>query len=200
MELIFKEQQIKFDKIPSSEDVIMKINDLLKDNYYFSHFIVDGIDIFEKHEDYLDINMDRIEKIEVIAKTEKEFVNDILLSAEEYLQRAKPELAALTDGFYATLTAETHTSFAQLMDGLQWLDEMLALLVNSNECPPNRESYIELIQTLQGEIRQLGEAVENSDNVLIADIIQYELTPIFEQLEVIIGETIDTVGIRHDLS
>jgi len=200
VELIFQEQQIKFDKIPTSEDIIMKINDLLQDNYYFSHFIVDGTEVFEEHEDYLNINMDRIEKLEVIAKTEKEFVNDILLSSEDYLQRAKPELAVLVDGFYATPTAETHTSFGQLTDGLQWLDEMLALIVNSNERPPNTELYTELAQTLQGVIVQLGEAVENADNILIADIIQYELTPLFEQLQEVTGTTIDTVGIRHDLS
>jgi len=200
VELVFQEQQIEFNEIPSSDEVITKINDLLEGNYYFSHFIADGTEIYEDHEAYLNVNLDRIGKLEIIAKTEKEFVNDILLSSEDYLQRAKPELAVLVDGFYANPTTETHTSFGQLMDGLQWLDEMLALIVNSNERPPNTELYTELAQTLQGVIVQLGEAVENADNVLIADIIQYELAPIFEQLQEETGKTIDTVGIRHDLS
>jgi len=200
VELVFQEQQIEFNKIPSSDEVITKINDLLNENYYFSHFIADGTEIYEDHEAYLNVNLDRIEKLEIIAKTEKEFMNDILLSAEDYLKRAKPELVALTDGFYSNPTAETHTSFGQLMDGLQWLDEMLALVAVSSERSLNGEAYAELRQTLQTEIAQLGEAVENSDNVLIADIIQYELIPVFEQLETIIGESIDTVGTRHDLS
>lgn len=200
MQLIFQEQQIKFNKVPSSDEVIAKVNDLLDAGYYFSHFIADGIEIFEDHETYLNVNLDRIEKLEIIAKTEKEFMNDILLSAEDYLKRAKSELASLTDGYYANPTSETHISFSQLMEGLQWLDEMLTLIVNSNERPPNGDSYLALKQTLQGEIVELGEAVENSDNVLIADIIQYELTPLLEQLGVIIGETIDTVGMRYDLS
>lgn len=200
MELVFQEQQIEFKKIPSSDEVIMKINVLLQKDNYFSHFIADGTEIYEDHEVYLNVNLDRIEKLEIIAKTEKEFMNDILLSAEDYMKRAKPELVALTDGFYSNPTAETHTSFSQLMDGLQWLDEMLALLADSNERPPNGEMYAGHTQTLQTGIAQLGEAVENSDNVLIADIIQYELIPIFEQLETVIGETIDTVGTRHDLN
>jgi len=200
VELVFQEQQIEFNKILSSDEVITKINELLDENYYFSHFIADGTEIYEDHESYLNVNLDRIGKLEIIAKTEKEFMNDILLSAEDYLKRAKPELAALTDGFYSNPTDETHTNSSQLMDGLQWLDEMLALIVNSNERPPNGEIYVELTQTLQTGIVQLGEAMENSDNVLIADIIQYELTPTFEQLEVAIGETIDTVGTRYDLS
>lgn len=200
MELVFQEQHIEFNQIPSSDEVITKINDLLNENYYFSHFIADGTEIYEDHEAYLNVNLDRIEKLEVIAKTEKEFLNDVLLSAEDYLKRAKPELVALTEGFYSNPTAGTHTSFSQLMDGLQWLDEMLALIIGSNERPPNWKIYSELAQTMQEEIAQLGEAVENSDNVLTADIIQYELTPIFEQLETAIGESIDTAGTRYDLS
>ncbi|QNK87247.1 hypothetical protein H7992_18890 [Sporosarcina sp. resist] len=200
MELVFQEQQIEFSEIPSSDEVFTKINDLLDRNYYFSHFIADGTEIYEDHEAYLNVNLDRIEKIEIIAKTEKEFMNDIFLSAEDYLKRAKPELAALTDGFYSNPTAETHTSFSQLMDGLQWLDEMLTLIAVSSERPPNGEVYEELMQTLQTQIAQLGVAVENSDNILIADIIQYELIPIFKKLETIIGESIDMVGTRHDLS
>lgn len=200
MELIFQEQQIEFNEIPSSDEVITKINDLLDENYYFSHFIADGTEIYEDHESYLNVNLVRIEKLEIIAKTEKEFMNDILLAAEDYLKRAKPELVALTDGFYSNPTAETHTSFSQLMDGIQWLDEMLALIAVSSERPPNGKMYAELTQSLQTEIAQLGEAVGNSDNVLIADIILYELIPIFEQLETIIGVSIETVGTRYDLN
>lgn len=200
VELVFQERQIEFSEIPSSDKVITKINDLLDVNYYFSHFIADGTEIYEDHEAYLNVNLDRIEKLEIIAKTKKEFLNDILLSTEDYLKRAKPELVALTDGFYSNPTAETHTSFSLLMDGLQWLDGVLELIVNGDERPPNGEMYAELTQTLRAGIVQLGEAMENSDNVLIADIFQYELTPTFDQLEATIGETIDTVGTRNDLS
>jgi len=135
MKLIFQEQQFKFDKTPSSDEVVEKINELLKENYYFSHFIVDGIEIYEDHEDYLTVNLDRIEKLEVIAKTEKEFLNELLLSAEDYLKRAKPELASLPDGFYSNPSPEIRSSFSQLMEGLQWLDEMLSVIDKSNERP-----------------------------------------------------------------
>lgn len=200
MKLIFEQQQFEYSQTASVEEIIEKINELLSKGYFFSHFIADGTEIYEDHETYLDVNLDRIETIEIIAKTEEEFLNDILLSAEDYSKQAKPELEALADGFYSNPTAETHNSFGQLMEGLQWLDEMLALIVESNVELPNSARYTELIQSLQAEIAGLGEAVENSDNVLTADIIQYELIPIFEQLEIAIGETIDTVGTRHDLS
>lgn len=200
MELIFKGQQFEFDKMPSSDEVVAKINELLERNYYFSHFIADGVDIYENHEDHLIVNVERIKKLEVIAKTEKEFLNDILLSTEAYLKRAKPELAILSDGFYSNPSPEIRSSFSHLMEGLQWLNKMFAVIDNSNERPTNWDTCMELAASMNVEVANLSEAVENSDNILIADIIQYEFIPVFESLETEIEKTIDTVGIRHDLS
>ncbi|MEK5040722.1 hypothetical protein [Sporosarcina sp. FSL K6-3457] len=200
MKLTFQEQQIEFDKTPSSDEVVAKINELLKENYYFSHFIADGTEIYEEHEDYLIVNIDRIEKLEIIAKTEKEFLNDILLSAEAYLKRAKPEIVLLPEGFYSNPSSEVKTKFGQLMEGLQWLDEMLAVIDRSKERPGDWDKCMELSESMKTEIVSLSEAVENSDNVLIADIIQYEFIPIFESLESEIGNIIDVVGTRHNLS
>lgn len=200
MKLIFQEQQFEFDQTPSPDEVVTKINDLLKENYYFSHFIADGTEVYEDHETYLTANIDRIEKIEVIAKTEKEFMNELLLSAEDYLKRAKPEIALLPDGFYSNPSSEIQMSFGQLMRGLQWLDEMLSVIDKSNERPVNWDTCMELSQSMKEEIANLAEAVDNSDNILIADILQYEFIPIFESLELEIGKTIDTVGVRPNLS
>lgn len=200
MELIFQEQTFEFSKTSSSDEIVAKINELLKGNYYFSHFIADGTAIYDNHEDYLIVNMDRVQVLEVIAKTEKEFLNDILLSTEEYLKRAQPELALLPDGFYSNPSSEIRSSFSQLMGGLQWLDEMLSVIDNSNERPVDWYSCMELSQSLKNEIVNLSEAVDNADNILIADIIQYEFIPLFKSLETEVGKTIDTVGTRHDLS
>ena len=200
MKLIFQEQQFEFDKVPSSDEVVAKINELLKEDYYFSHFIADGTEVYENHEEYLTVNVDRIEKLEVIVKTEKVFLNDILLSTEDYLKRAKPELVSLPDGFYANPTAETRSSFGLLLEGLQWLDEMLLVIDKSSERPADWGRCMELSQSMKAEIMNLSEAVDNSDNILIADIIQYEFIPMFESLENEVGKIIDTVGTRHDLS
>lgn len=200
MELTFQEKKFEFNTTTSPDEVVAKINELLKENYYFSHFIVDGIEIYEEHEEYLIVNVDRIEKLEVIAKTEKEFLNDILLSTEDYLKRAKPELASLPDGFYSNPSPGVRSSFSQLMEGLQWLDEMLLVIEKSNERPMDWDMCMELSESMKAEIVNLSEAVGNSDNILIADIIQYEFIPLFESLETEVGKIIDTVGTRHDLS
>jgi len=200
MELIFQQQTIKYDNIPTAEVIIEKINGLLEKDYYFSHFIVDGTEVFENHETYLNKNLDRIGQIEIVAKTVEEFLNDILLSAEDYIKRAIPELRTLAEEFYGNSKSETWDRLDQLLEGLQWLNEMLSVIDDISTTPFNWEKYLQISSTLNHEIENLSEAIANKDDILIGDIIQYELIPNFEALSKEIQKTIDTEGTRHDLN
>ena len=104
MLLIFEEEQIEYENTPTVDDIIGKINELFTETDYFSHFIADGTEIYEDHEEYLNVNLVTIKQLEVITKTEKEFMNDVLLSAKDYFKRAKPDLACLPEEFYSNPT------------------------------------------------------------------------------------------------
>ncbi|MBY0223495.1 MULTISPECIES: hypothetical protein [Sporosarcina] len=199
MELIFQQQTTTLDNA-TAENIIEQINNLLAKDYYLSHFIADGAEVYEDHENYLNEHAEKIEKLEIIAKTVKEFVNDLLLSAEEYTQRAIPELAPLAEAFYDNPQPETWTTLDQLLGGLQWINEMLMTIGKSMAVPSNWQGYITISNKLQEDILSLAEAIENEDNVLIGDIIQYELLPNFEGLEKEIQLTMDNEGLRHDLN
>ena len=200
MKLIIGEQRIVLGKKTSQDDIIEKINEYLANGYYFSHFIVDGTEIFDEHEEYLNLNLDRIKELEVIAKTEKEFMNDVLLSTEVYLKRAKPELVTLATEFTVKPTAETWTNFEMLVGGAGWLIDMLAVIVDSNERPTSWEAYVKLSTALQAELVKLIEAVEKEQLVHISNSIQNEIMLIFTSLEEEVGKTIDSEGTRENLS
>lgn len=199
MELIFQQQTKTLDNV-NVEEIIEHINGLLSKNYYFSHFIADGLEVFEEHENYLNEHTGQIDKLEIIAKTVKEFVNDLLLSAEEYTKRAIPELSALAEEFYGNPKSESWFTLDQMLGGLQWINEMLLVIGKSEEVPSNWQEYIAVSYKMQEEIRNLAEAIENEDNVLIGDLIQYELLPNFEELEKEIQWTMDNEGTRYDLN
>lgn len=200
MLLIFEQQQIEYEKTPSSDDVIGKINELLSEDYYFSHFIADGTEIYEDHEEYLNVNLKNIKKLEVIAKTEKEFMNDVLLSTEDYFKRAKPDLASLPEDFYSNPTVDTWTSFDMLLEGAGWLNDMLAVVEESKERPVNWIAYAKLTIALQQELAKLGQAVERKNHVQIGDIIRDGIIPNYAALEAEIERTIDAEGTREGLS
>jgi len=200
MLLIFEQQRIEYEKTPTVDDVIGKINELFSETHYFSHFIADGIEIYADHEEYLNENLATIKQLEVITKTEKEFMNEVLLSAEDYFKRAKPDLARLPEEFYNNPTQDTWTSFEMLLEGAGWLDDMMSVVEDSEERPKNWAAYEKLTLNLQQELIKLGEAVDKKDHSQIGDVIRDGIIPNYEALNVEVGRTIDAEGMRENLS
>lgn len=199
VQMIFQEQNITLTH-PNTDQIIDQINKFLVKDYYFSHFIADGVNIYENHEEYLEQQHPVIERLEIVAKTVKEYVNDLVLSTQDYTERAIPQLQPLAEAFYDNPNAETWSTLDQLLGGLQWINEMLMTVGKSGEVPLNWERYISAFDKMQEEIRNLAEAIDNEDNILIGDIIQYELTPNFKDLQRETKWTIDNEGIHHDLN
>ncbi|MCG7344361.1 hypothetical protein MHZ92_09460 [Sporosarcina sp. ACRSL] len=200
MKLIIGEQHIEYKEIPSADEVIELINESLTEGYYFSHFISDGEEVYDEHEEYLESNLDEIKELEVVIKTEKEFMNDVLLSAEEYLQRAIPDVCALANDFNRVPTNDTWERFDMLLGGVEWLNDMLKVVSTSKERPSNWETYHKLTSNMQAELSKLGKAIEKKKNNQISAIIKSGLLPIFERLEKEFGETIDLEFVRRNLN
>ena len=200
MKLIFQEQIIELDQMFSVENVIESINKLLGNDFYFSHFLVDGLEVTEEPEVFLTKEVGNIEEILVIAIPAKEFINNLMLSIEEYVERAIPYVVELFDGFYNNPTKDEWGSLAELFEGIQWL----SIVIDSVEVSVIRpESWKEISTTtveVQGELESLEEALENNDTILIGDILQYEILPVLEKIKSLVTKSIDSEGERHDLS
>src|SRR5690606_4371313 len=178
MKLLFQYQEIQFEKSLTVEKVMEKVKQLLGDKYYFSHFIANGVEMYEDLEQYLEINLYSIQELRIISKTVREFVNDLLLTAEDYLVRAIPEISLLTHDFYQNPTSESWNKFTQLLDGIQWLIQMTQSINSVHEKPGKWMTYLKRVKLLENELKVLGEAVGNNDNILIADLLLYEILPI----------------------
>lgn len=200
MELIFQDQKIQLDNASSADDIITKMNELLDNGYYFSHFIADGKTIFDEHEEFLKQHEGNIAVLEIYAKTVKEFVNELLLETEMYVGGALPQLRGLAEEFYDNPTADSWTKMDQLLGGLQWIDQMLMTIGKTEAVPSNWEGYLSVSSVMQEEIQNLAEALKNEDHVLVGDIIQYELISNFEALDEQVKQTIDNEGTRYDLN
>lgn len=200
MKLIFKNEMIHFSEIPSVEEIIDKINELLNNEYYYSHLIVDGEEIYKEPDTFLVESLASISTVEVVVKTAREFVDELLLMAADYLTGAIPEIPALADGFYQNPKAENWEIFSAMLEGMQWLNQTIDLIDKSTERPGNWDECIKLAVQLQMELKNLEQAVENTDSVLIADIILYELLPVYEALQVEFNTTVDTEVERDDLN
>lgn len=200
LKLIFQQETIQIDNQASADEIVENINKILEKKFYFSYFIADGVEVFEDHEDFLKSQQGTIDRLEIIAKTEKEFTNDVLISLENYTEQAMPLLEGLSNAFYNNPESETWSQFAQLMESLQWINSVIELLRKQEEKVANWEQYEKTAGIIQQELGNLEDALENEDFVLIGDIIQYEIKPIFVTLHDTTKTTIDTEGTRPNLN
>jgi hypothetical protein len=200
MEILFQDKKIYIKHPITVQNIFEEIQNLISSTYYFSHFIINDKEIYEDPEYYLSENLYQIKKIEVIAKTAKELINDVLLTAEEYIERAMPEIQILIKEFYNTPSSKSWDKFVQLLEGIQWLNQIMTSLEELRERPSNWMCYIECYRTLQDEMKNLEEALEFKDHVLVADIIQYEIYPVFETLLIEIQKTIGTEERRNKVN
>lgn len=108
-------------------------------------------------------------------------VREIFATSEEYLPRLARGLAAIAELIQSGQEAAASGYFLQAVEGLRWL---ALALQNLNSLLPFQKNQ----KGLNEEIAKLGEilgallnAWENSDYVLISDLLEYELAP-FVQL------------------
>lgn len=182
-------------------EALTKCNERLEDSdYVFSHFLIDGTEMYDDVEGYLQEHLNSVNEIELILRTKAEMINDIMLSAESYLTNAIPEIHQLVDEFYSNPTEESWGKFGQLIEGMQWLVQMVATIDSLEHKISNWNDYLTNVATLEQELQTLLDAMENADYVLIADIIQYELIPSLTNLQAMLTTSIDTDGKREQLS
>ncbi|MEK5071466.1 hypothetical protein [Sporosarcina sp. FSL K6-1508] len=200
MKLLFNEQVIELGQTLLVEEVLEKINAFLQDDFYFSHFIVDGKEVFEDPEAFLNMNSTAIESLEIISVSAKEFINNLLLSAEEYTKRAVPHITTLADEFYNNPSPSSWAELGELFEGIQWLSTMIETVEKSVVRPSNWSEVLTPTLAMQNELKNFEEALKNTDTILIADMLHYEILPVFEALAAEMKITIDTEGTRHDLN
>lgn len=200
MELIYKDKKIFLKQKRSVKKIIEQINILLGDSDIFSHLEIDGVEVYDDIECYIQNHLIDLSEILIILKTAKEIRNDILVSAEKYLENAMPTLSTLVNEFYNNPSSETWIKFSEMLEGMQWVNQVIVSLDQMQFYPSNWNEYLKLAFSLQQELKILEEAIISGDNVSIADIIQFELIDIYMSLKKEVQKTIDTEGVRIDVN
>lgn len=170
-------------------------------NMIFSHLIIDGQEVYNDFYDYFLDNMKNIQEVKVVTRTAKEAFEEILLSTIDYLNRAIPEIEVLSNEFYKTPSRESWGKLGDLLEGVKWImdtfmiidaDFGLKNIVNSYE---DWNIYAEDIYKLNEILIEFEEILENSDFVSTADILSYEIIPLFndmkKKLEKLISEEVE---------
>ena len=170
--------------------LVEEINSTLKNsNLIFSHLIIDGKEVYEDFSNYFFDNVENIKEITVVAKTVKEMSNDIMLSTIDYLDRAIPEIDKLSNEFYKTPSQESWNKLIDLIDGIRWIIDAFATIDSNVDLKNIVKSYEEWnlyakdVYSLKELLLDFEEILENSDYVSTADILSYEVVPLFKDMK-----------------
>ncbi len=177
-------------------EVIGAVNKLIGKELIFSHLVIDDLTIYSDHESYIEKYINDMKVINIIAKTKTDHINDTLLTTESYLKNSYIAINDLIEQFYNVPTEESWNIFKQLTEGIQWLIEMIVMIDQLKERPTNWQRYVDVYHQLEQNIPELADAIESQDSILIADVINYEIKPLFETLQHLITNTIDQEGSR----
>ncbi|MFD1736794.1 hypothetical protein ACFSCX_09460 [Bacillus salitolerans] len=185
MEIHILDQIIKTEN--QDQKIFECINTILtKNNLFVDYLLIDENVIYENFEKYLEENIEDIQIIKVVTITLKKLLSKSFESIKLYIDRAKPEINKIVEQFYSGPTRDSWDKFSLLVEGLQWIIQILDAQGNHIENEKVRNNLIHEKELITGELTNLLGAVETKDMVLIADIIQYEIIPIIERIEVLI--------------
>jgi hypothetical protein len=164
-----------------------------------SHMEIDGVEVYGDYEEYLLDNLHSVGNVTAVFRTKKEWLDEMLLEAAQYLNRCIPAAQQLAGQFYQGLADGVWTKLDQLLEGMQWLTQLLNGMKQNKGLYKTWDTQLSLAFDFKVPLENLQEALENSDSILIADMLVYELIPLIQSLGTDIQKTIDSEVIRNDL-
>lgn len=200
MRVSLQEESWEIENLVDIQKSIDDIGAILKmKDVHYSYMVVDGLEVYEPYQDYLQEKLGQMDNVVLVVKTYRELKNDMLVSLKEYLHTARPQMQRLAEVFYQGADDSAWSQFAQLADALEWIIQVLPNLGSNQDAYNNQEQYMKIKDQLIEKILLLSEALESRDTLQMADLIQYELHSLFDNLYQTILKTMDDEGVCNDI-
>lgn len=192
MHLVIGEEFTEFDNNEASiEQIIKTIEEkAASSERVFSHLVIDEVEVFDDYVEYMYENLAHIRVIQAKFMTWTEFMQSILLSTDEYLDRAIPAVEQLAGALYSSVDAGAWQQIDHLIEGVQWLQQSfdtmdsLPNLANRLSDYEQWNLYSQALRELVESVASLGEPLKFADHVSVSDIMLYEVKPALEKLHI----------------
>lgn len=183
MQLWIGNTMTEFNNSESGLEMLLKAIEEATDStgQILSHLIIDGVAVYDEYWEYLETNLENVQKVQVELQSIRGIMQEILESTTAYLDRAIPALEKLAESFYSEVNTDTWQSLSDFLEGLQWLEQsreaMDALpgLADIVEDYEQWNRYCQNMQELQAVATELNEPLQNADYVSVGDLLLYEV-------------------------
>ncbi|NLK33929.1 MAG: hypothetical protein GX301_00555 [Gracilibacteraceae bacterium] len=172
-----------------AEDIIQSVSDITSQSGLILDCMdIDGNRIYAEYDEYIRENIGSIKDIFVRFVTEDEFIKDIIQTTYSYIQGVLPEIQPIIDSLYTGQKDAGHIdNLGDLMEGIAWIFSVNLEIIA--KYPGNKFlssllslNYEENIQRLEEAFNELKAAIMNMDYILIADILNYEISDVFNSI------------------
>lgn len=190
MIVYIQEERLEFDNEPNKiQKYFDEINKMLiKKDLQLSHLVIDDQPVYENFYDYFIQNIVKIEKVVVVIQNVETLVNETIVSTFKYLDNGIPMVKGLAEEFYQLPDKNSWQKLNNLFEGIQWIIETVTQIdsiKNLDQFINHYETWNEYVQNVNELIEivtQIEEAMVNKDNILLGDLLLYEVVAIFEKL------------------
>lgn len=129
--------------------------------------------------------LSEIETLEMEVSTLQGIIEKNIENADAYLIRLIPGIEKAVDLFRTGNEQEANQFFINIIDGMDWLSQVLDMILAGKEISPDTvidgKSFQDRQACLVDFTRQMVDANKNKDWVLLADLLEYEILPYYEE-------------------
>ena len=147
---------------------------------YIRRVWLDGQEVSSSAPDTLMSAVSSVELLELELADLKDLMANNLSNAKEYLEKLIPGFQKAADLFRMGNEQEAHKFYLQILDGIDWISQVVQTVVNSRNKELEGQDLKDRQEKLTGFMAQMLEANQNQDWVLLADLLEYEMIPFYE--------------------
>jgi hypothetical protein len=157
-------------------DVILKS----RRDSYVRRIWLEGQEVSSSAMDTLMTSITSIELLELELAHLGDLLANNLANAKEYLEKLIPGFQKAADLFRMGNEQEAHKFYLHILDGIDWFSQVVLNIVKSRGNQVEGQSLGDRQEKLTGLMAQMLEANQNQDWVLMADLLEYEMIPYYE--------------------
>jgi hypothetical protein len=131
--------------------------------------------------DWADIPLTSVKRIELKTSNWVNLIQNGLKSIKDYIDKLIPALSATSSLFRQNTLIEANKKLSECIDGIQWLLSLM-LTVERNmylRGSVDEQPMTESAEKLTGLLGNIYEAQKKEDLILLADLLEYELSAYF---------------------
>jgi len=129
--------------------------------------------------------LSEIATLEVEISTLSDIINKNIENADAYLIRLIPGIEKSVELFRMGNEQEANKFFINIIDGIDWLSQVLDMILTAKAISPETVFDGKSIQDRRARLvdltQQMVDANKNQDWVLLADLLEYEILPYYQE-------------------